>query len=105
MEPITGNPELMLRFYQNALYLIGLVMSMAALGCGCVYALFVFTECLTGPHRRSKVVPRTAPVPVLAKLATAHGQAFQLRLAPHLPPGTSISAIPFLSARKAASPL
>lgn len=61
MELITSDPELMLRFYQNALYLISLVMSIAALGCGCAYAFLVYTECYSGSHRKVKVSPRTAP--------------------------------------------
>jgi hypothetical protein len=51
MEPMANNTELMLRFYQNALYLISWVFSIAALGCGCAYVLLVWTEYCSGSHR------------------------------------------------------
>ncbi len=60
MEPITSDPELMLRFYQNMFQLIGWVFSIAALGFACVYALFVCTECYSVSHRKVKMSPRTA---------------------------------------------
>ncbi len=61
MEPITGDPELMLKFYQNVLQLIGLVISIAALGSGCLCALVVCTECYSGAQRGVKTSTGVSP--------------------------------------------
>jgi len=103
MDPITCNAKLMLRFYQDALYLISLVFTVSALGCLCGYALLVCIQCYPGSHRRIKVVPRTAPKPLLAELETDYSNTFQLPRVSQSPLRAPGSAIPLLSARKAPS--
>jgi len=61
MEPMASSTELMLRFYQNALYLISWVFTFAGLVGACAYGLLIYSECNSGPHRKVKASPRTAP--------------------------------------------